>query len=356
MSPRSAAVSVPARFRRGRAVAVLLLAISPFAAGGCHASPTVLIAALPSPGPVAIEGSTVYVAMHEASSHRPLPAGSPPGAATWQSTLFAVPLAGSAPRKLAVIFGPPITDLAVRGGTLYFACAGCGTVSSLRPGDAAPRTLAAAQHEPWAIAVDATHVYFTSRGTAPANADGALLRVPLAGGPAEVVAAGLSSPMRLALDDDEVYVARLGTRAREYQDSSIVRVAKRGGPAVLLATSPGDVSGLAADGAGVYWSCQGRQGGDGAVFRVDRAGGQPLRLASGMTAGSIALDATSVYWTSWDGGVRRVPKRGGAAVTLGSGQDRPQHIAVGPQAVVWSNLGRIDGERELDGALMALRH
>ncbi|HEY5376299.1 MAG TPA: hypothetical protein VIK01_21610 [Polyangiaceae bacterium] len=59
----------------------------------------------------------------------------------------------------------------------------------------------------------------------------------------------------------------------------------------------------------------------------------PNSLISG-----IAVDDTSVYWTSADS-VLKVSINGGAPETLASGQAEPGPIAVDTNGVYWGNLG-----------------
>lgn len=277
------------------------------------------------------------------------------GKPAWEAYIAEVPIGGGRAKRLATIAGPPITGIAVQASTVYFACAGNGTVASLAPGEAQPQLLASGQHEPWAIAVDRTHVYFTTRGTQD-NLNGGVVRVPLAGGPIQVIASGLSAPMHLALDDANVYVSTLGQRAQNYEDSKVVRIPKAGGAQEVVATSHGPISGLAADGKSVYWITAGTRAADGQVTRLDRDTTQPVMLASNQPSPTgLAIDEATVFWTSWAGDVRKVGKRGGTPTTIVSGQDRPTDIVANSSVLVWANLGKIDGERSLDGALVVLR-
>jgi sugar lactone lactonase YvrE len=54
----------------------------------------------------------------------------------------------------------------------------------------------------------------------------------------------------------------------------------------------------------------------------------------------IAVDATNVYWTNFNGGqVMKVAKSGGTPIQLASGQPRPFGIAVDANNVYWANYG-----------------
>src|ERR1700720_3597371 len=354
MAARLAASSLlpgGARGARAVGVAAALLAVRALALG-IDGAPVVLIGSLPYPGAVAIDGPHAYVTNHDLSVSYQAPEGDRRGGA---SNLFEVPVAGGASRRLVTLSGQPITDIAVGPSTLYFTCAGGGTVSSLSLATLQIHPIASGQQEPWAIAVDRTHVYFTTRGLRD-HVDGTVVRVSAAGGPLEVIASGLRAPMYLALDDANVYVTVLGGRAPDYRDSAILVIPKQGGRPVVLAAEQDAVRGLAADGASIYWTSTGKGPAYGQVFRLDRAGGRPVVLAAGeQSPTALAIDQESVFWTCSRGTVRRVGKEGGRPTTLASGQDRPVHIAVGPAAVVWSNYGKADGETDLPGGLMALR-
>jgi hypothetical protein len=69
----------------------------------------------------------------------------------------------------------------------------------------------------------------------------------------------------------------------------------------------------------------------------------PVALASGENASQLAIDATNVYWTSFQNGVvRKIAIAGGSAQTLASGQARPAGIAVDSTSVYWTDFPTTD--------------
>jgi sugar lactone lactonase YvrE len=71
---------------------------------------------------------------------------------------------------------------------------------------------------------------------------------------------------------------------------------------------------------------------------VECAAGRCLTtLATTTAALALAVDATSVYWSTYAGNILSVPLAGGAAKTLATGQSEPEDIAVAADGVYWVN-------------------
>ena len=97
---------------------------------------------------------------------------------------------------------------------------------------------------------------------------------------------------------------------------TLATVATTGGPSTALSSDPG-IFGIATDGTNVYWaegSCD-EDAGDlcttGTVQKMPVDGGTPVTVVSGWPysgLSAVAVDATSVYWTSGNSVMRWTPK------------------------------------------------
>jgi Putative metal-binding motif len=120
---------------------------------------------------------------------------------------------------------------------------------------------------------------------------------------------------------------------------------KEDSPACTLVQSVGEyaMDSVAVDATSVYWTSSSSYGpGTGAVMKLPIGGGNPITLASEQdTWGRLAVDATSVYWTTYalygdhSGAVMKVPIDGGNPTTLASGQIDPSGVAVDATNVYW---------------------
>jgi sugar lactone lactonase YvrE len=182
--------------------------------------------------------------------------------------------------------------------------------------------LASGQPTPATLAIDGTSLYWVNN--AP---NGAVMKMPLAGGTPTTLASGQTNPWGIAVDAANVY----WTNTRGGQ---VMKVSVSGGTPEPLATDQQGPNSIATDGTNVYWTNLHDQA---AIMKVPVGGGTPTAIATGLhSPDTLAIDATSAYWTNTgDGTVMKVALAGGTPETLATGQKGPQGIAVDATSVFW---------------------
>ncbi|HVZ71172.1 MAG TPA: hypothetical protein VHJ20_02255 [Polyangia bacterium] len=234
-------------------------------------------------------------------------------------TLFAsgqvarAPLAGGRVEVVADGLDRP-AFLATDGASLYVTAGHdhAGAVLQIPLSAPKPVVLIDGLSRPRGVAISGGFVYWTD------FLDGTLMRAPahldasVADGgvrTAARLAAGLSGPSDLALADGHAYLAD--------QRGMIVRVPLAGGDPQIVAAAHGTPYGVATDASFVYWTTLL----DGGVFRAPLAGGDVTTLAIGQSdAHFLAVGADTVFWAAWgDGGaIRRVSKLARVVVDAGA--------------------------------------
>ena len=172
-----------------------------------------------------------------------------------------------------------------------------GEVTRLAKSDKLPANIV-----PYAIAVDETHVYYT---TAPDLDDqspdvpctdklGTIRRVAKAGGlqASTVVATGQACPLGLALSDDAIYWVNLG--AGRALSGSLWTKPKTGGAPTQLAGALGRPTSLSFSAGRLTWNAPGNQ-------RIETctapACADLATLASGqLNPSGVTADSSGIYW------------------------------------------------------------
>jgi hypothetical protein len=137
----------------------------------------------------------------------------------------------------------------------------------------------------WGISVGADAVFVTSAETA----FGRVVRVPLDGSQAEVIASDLDLPSSILAVGDDVYTLTLAGLVKVPADGS--------GPAELVAPGgSGAYGGLTADNTHLYWTTYNEPG---TVFRlpIDGSGPAETLYTGDVALSGVAVGAGRVYWT-----------------------------------------------------------
>jgi hypothetical protein len=205
---------------------------------------------------------------------------------------------------------------------------------------------------PYAIALDANYVYFTSR-----QRNGSIGRVPVRGGPVESLAQGELYPHELAVSNGKMFWVTLGTHA-----GHLIQAAVTGAERQEIATGdPPGIFGLNADAKNVYHTTF-----YNVLYSVPIGGGTPVQLSGGPFNSAIVdvkLSANQLYWTNWGNAffeppqpqtasVESVDTSGNYAATpLVTQLNCPQfELAVDADHVFWNDAANIYRTSLLGGA------
>jgi hypothetical protein len=313
--------------------------------------------------------------------------------------------AADGPTRLATAKRP--TAIAIGGGNVYWIDSDLGTVNEVSACGGAPTTLVTTSTLgsstliPAGIAVQGSDVYFTTQDPwNPDENDGAVWKVPSAGGAPTMLLQGLDHPGPVAvtggsmywIDSWQTHADDGDVRQAPIDGSSMTILASAqngpwslalGGGYVVWTTAGfvdsvlgstwvtplgggGIVDGIAAaqnmpvsvavEGADAFWANQGdpNVNNSGSIVKQHldpKAAADPVTLASGGVPQGIAVDGAYVYWTdSQSQTVNEVPLAGGAPTTLAARQVAPVAIAVDDTSVYWTTLAEGIGQ----GAVMRI--
>jgi hypothetical protein len=181
---------------------------------------------------------------------------------------------------------------------------GASAVMKVPMAGGAPIPLASAGLNTTGIAVDAESVYWTDDGDL-SGPNGKVMKVPIAGGAPVTLVSGQDDPQAIALDGTNVYWTTAGVFTSE---ASVMKVARVGGAPIKLASIDGEGPGIAVDAANVYWTNRTGAANGGTIVKVSLGGGRPIGLAGGDSPGPIAVNGTAVFWADDFGGGPPMPR------------------------------------------------
>jgi hypothetical protein len=242
------------------------------------------------------------------------------------------------PRTLTTLENEATVAIAVDDTHAYVTTSGNGGGSIVKVplGGGGHQVIATMNPMPFTIAIDDTSIYFTVRET------GRVHRVGKDGGAVSVVAEPherSNGAEAIAIDATHVYWSAVG---------GIFRAPKGGSssPAERLTEENEGADAIAVEGDDVYWIARGTADtANGALYKVAKTGGERTELGTGdifrSTWGfSIAAKNGSIYVPDTGGGrVYRVDGKSGALTLVAEGLDHPVAIAADARRVYWSTGG-----------------
>jgi hypothetical protein len=217
--------------------------------------------------------------------------------------------------------------MTVAGGTVYWANSQDpgGYIGAFLVSSSAKTKPAINLKNPYEVAVDSQNVYWVTLAGA--------YRAPLAGAPgAGTLLAPAIEALGIAVDGSYVYFS-------DYYKGTVQSVPLSGGVVTDMATNQARPYMLAVDADYLYWTELGTLSGDpdGAILKRAKSDGKQTILARAQSAPSgIAVDNGTVYFTTGDGNVMKIPP-GGLPLVLATGQNSPTRIAVDQTSVYWIN-------------------
>ncbi len=216
------------------------------------------------------------------------------------------------------------------------------------PASGPPAMIVAGRGNIGDIASDATSLYWTDTGPNLYSSDGSVARSALDGSDVTVLASGQNEPLDLTVDSTSIYWTNFAGGAS--RSGSVMKASLAGGDPTVLASGLGGPYAIAVDATSVYWTDYG----DGTISKVALGGGERTTLVLGQTlppyGKGLAIDSAHLYWVTGDGSVMRAGLDGSGLITLVSGRNGPQGLAVDATGVYWGE--GVCADQHCTGAVM----
>jgi hypothetical protein len=192
--------------------------------------------------------------------------------------------------------------------------------------------LASGLLQPWFVTMYRDTVYIATGSYWSDNGEhSSIVKVPLSGGTPVEIASATGSTWTLATDGSDVYWSVFEQGGAP---TKLFKVPVWGG--TLTEVDDGlNVSALTLDSANLYWVT-----GDGTVKKAPIQGGATttlVTLSSSSGGSNILVDAANIYWMTNEGLLRKMPIIGGKPTTLAVAVATSGSIAVDATHVYWAN-------------------
>jgi hypothetical protein len=314
--------------------------------GPGNGKPLVIATGQPNPNALVVDSTSVYWTNS--------------GSSTAGGDVMSAPLCGGTPVTIAppVMLGPtteanPNGVVANASDVFWSVTEGNGYILSAPIGGGSTTTLATDQRGPLVLAINGSNLYWLDDGFVE-DGSGAIVKMSITGGRPTTLARP-KFPDNLAVDSDDVYFTNNG---------GVFKVPTAGGATTTVAAVPAGADAIALDAANVYWTVY-NDPPPSLIMKVPKRGGAPVTLVSSdlVSPSRIASDGSYLYWTdrgpcpspctgltgSGKGTIGKVPVNGGTPVTLATHQLGPGAIFVDGTSVYWTTEGNFS-----DGSIFKL--